>query len=145
MLNKNTIACMVLIQIRHNGKNYQVGDVVYLSENDKLFLEKAKYVRTATPIEVSQFEQKQDDENQAGADNPPKANLNSPLNESQTNSDSDTPIADTVFGNKSVLVQDYGKLTKAQLVNELIKRQIPHNPKAKNDELEALLVADDKA
>ncbi|MDO4450817.1 MAG: hypothetical protein Q4B79_07675 [Moraxella sp.] len=61
------ISCLVLAQIRHNGKNYQVGDVVCLSANDKLFLEKAKYVRAATPDEIAQYEQKQEQTRQVGA------------------------------------------------------------------------------
>lgn len=141
------ISCLVLAQIRHNGKNYQVGDVVCLSANDKLFLEKAKYVRTATPDEVAEFEQKQ-----AGADNPPNANLNSHL-QADPPTTSPMPPADLVVAPDPVPVAeeqstpdpkvDYDKLTKSELVAELTARGIAHNPKAKNDELVALLVADD--
>lgn len=143
------ISCLVLAQIRHNGKNYQVGDVVCLSANDKLFLEKAKYVRVATPDEVSEFEQKQ-----AGADNPPNANSNSHLDEqADPPTTNPMPPADLVVAPDSVPVveeqstptpkADYDKLTKSDLLSELTARGINHNPKAKNDELVALLVADD--
>lgn len=156
------ISCLVLAQIRHNGKNYQVGDVVCLSENDKLFLEKAKYVRVATPDEVAEFEQKQADANQSGADTPPNANLNSHLDNGEgINNDSEpippvneptqiepqpsegTPPADPVSVPEPVPALAYGKLTKAELIGQLTARGIAHNPKAKNDELVALLVADD--
>lgn len=161
------ISCLVLAQIRHNGKNYQVGDVVCLSANDKLFLEKAKYVRVATPDEVAEFEQKQ-----AGADNPPNANLNShldnresvgndsepspPVNEEvQTEPTQTEPIANEPQSSEAVPPAEpvsvpepvpalaYDKLTKAELIAQLTARGINHNPKAKNDELVALLVADD--
>lgn len=156
------ISCLVLAQIRHNGKNYQVGDVVCLSANDKLFLEKAKYVRVATPDEVAEFEQKQ-----AGADNPPNANLNSHLDNGESvGNDSEptlpvseptqtepianepqpseaVPPAEPVSVPEPVPALAYDKLTKAELIAQLTTRGINHNPKAKNDELVALLVADD--
>lgn len=165
MLNKSMIACVLLAQIRHNGTPYAISDVVCLSENDKLFLEKAGYVRVATADEVAEFEQKQTDANQSGADNPPNANSNShldnresvgndskpnpPVNEptqsqAEPQPSEGTPPADPVSMPDPVLpVLAYDKLTKAELVSQLTTRGIAHNPKAKNDELVALLVADD--
>lgn len=134
------ISCLVLAQIRHNGTPYAVGDMVCLSENDKLFLEKAGYVRVATPDEVAEFEQKQADANQSGADTPPNANLNSHLDEqAEPPATEPVPPSDPVPTPKA----DYDKLTKSDLLSELTTRGIAHNPKAKNDELVALLVADD--
>lgn len=160
------ISCLVLAQIRHNGKNYQVGDVVCLSANDKLFLEKAKYVRTATPDEIAQYEQKQNQTCQVGAVGT-NANSNShldngesvgndseptlPVSEpTQTEPVSNTPqpseavpLAEPVSVPEPVPALAYDKLTKAELIAQLTTRGIAHNPKAKNDELVALLVADD--
>ncbi|MDO5650548.1 MAG: hypothetical protein Q4G13_00215 [Moraxella sp.] len=170
MLNKSMIACVTLAQIRHNGTPYAISDVVCLSENDKLFLEKAGYVRVATPDEVAEFEQKQTNNNQVGENNPPNANLNSHLdNGASVGDDSEptppvsepaqtepsqaepvanepqssegTPPAEPV--SEPVPALAYDKLTKAELVAQLTARGITHNPKAKNDELVALLVAFD--
>lgn len=160
------ISCLVLAQIRHNGKNYQVGDVVCLSANDKLFLEKAKYVRVATPDEITQYEQKQEQTCQVGAVGA-NANSNSHLDNGESvGNDSEptlpvsepaqtepvanepqpseaVPPAEPVSVPEPVPALAYDKLTKAELIAQLTTRGIAHNPKAKNDELVALLVADD--
>ncbi len=154
------ISCLVLAQIRHNGKNYQVGDVVCLSANDKLFLEKAKYVRVATPDEIAQYEQKQGQACQVGAVGT-NANSNSHLDngESFGNNSEPSPVVNEPpqaepIANEPQPSEDtppaepvpalaYDKLTKSELVAELTARGIAHNPKTKNDELIALLVADD--
>lgn len=160
------ISCLVLAQIRHNGKNYQVGDVVCLSANDKLFLEKAKYVRVATPDEIAQYEQKQEQTCQVDAVGA-NANSNSHLdNGKSVGNDSEpsppvneevqtepvanepqpseaVPPAEPVSVPEPVPALAYDKLTKAELIAQLTARGINHNPKAKNDELVALLVADD--
>ena len=63
MQNRNisiaTVACIVLSAIRHNGTNYKQGDLVTLGSNDKFFLEKAGYVRTATDAEIAQAKAQQ--------------------------------------------------------------------------------------
>ena len=52
-------------------------------------------------------------------------------------------VSDTAAMVTSTPNANYGKLTKAELNKELDKRGIAHDPKASNEALEALLVADD--
>lgn len=151
------ISCLVLAQIRHNGKNYQVGDVVCLSANDKLFLEKAKYVRVATPDEIAQYEQKQNQTCQVGAmganansnshldngagmgdDSEPSPPVSEPAqteppaepvaNEPQPSEA--VPPAEPVSVPEPVPALVYDKLTKAELIAQLTTRGIAHNPNA---------------
>lgn len=154
MMNKLTlIACICLAQIRHNGKPYGVGDMVELSEHDKFFLQKSGFVKVATTDEIAKFASqtnansnshldKADEADENGDD---KSELNSPL--SAPPSDSNTPPTPSkplpVPASSVTPSREYGKLTKAELITQLSARGITHSPKAKNDELVALLVADD--
>lgn len=162
MNNLDMLMCLALMPIRHNGKNYPKGAVIEMPSADSFFLKKVGYVRQATPDEITAYQQTKqaqplnshlppthqanddgfDDKNDKkspvadkGLDSEPddKSELNSPL------------VETTPDKTAEVTVVDYGKLTKAELIAELSKRQIEHNPKAKNDELEALLVSDDRS
>ncbi len=158
MNNLAVFMCLALIPIRHNGKNYPKGAVIEMPTADSFFLKKAGYVRQATPDEIAAYQQAAQTQPSNPPLNPPNANSNSHLppthqvgddnldDNSDDKSELNSPLTQTTPDKTAeVTVADYGKLTKAELIAELSKRQIEHNPKAKNDELEALLVADDHA
>lgn len=123
-------------------------------------------MRVATPDEIAQYEQKQEQTCQVGAVGA-NANSNSHLDNGESvGNDSEptlpvsepaqtepvanepqpskaVPPAEPVSVPEPVPALAYDKLTKAELIAQLTTRGIAHNPKAKNDELVALLVADD--
>ena len=155
------ISCLTLMPVRHNGKAYGVGELVQLSHNDKFYLQKAGYLKEATPDEIANYERKM----MQAQEVTPNANSNSHLDK-QVNDSTDTksdknslldgdvkpvndeltdelakPNHETNQANQQKV--DYDKLTKAELIAELTTRGITHNPKAKNSELVGLLLADD--
>ena len=159
MQNRNisiaTVACIALSSIRHDGKDYHQGELITLNSNDKLFLEKAGYVRTATDNEIAQAKAQQADlaENMVApvAENLP---TDKPQLADQTVTHPEQPTEQS-FTPATLEAQpvdlpvatvvDYSKLTKAELNAELDKRGITHDAAAKNADLEALLTADDMA
>lgn len=159
MQNRNisiaTVACIALSAIRHDGKDYHQGELITLNSNDKLFLEKAGYVRTATDNEIAQAKAQQADlaENMVApvAENLP---TDKPQLADQTVTHPEQPTEQS-FTPATLEAQpvdlpvatvvDYSKLTKAELNAELDKRGITHDAAAKNADLEALLTADDMA
>lgn len=150
-----TVACIALSAIRHDGKDYHQGELITLNSNDKLFLEKAGYVRTATDNEIAQAKAQQADlaENMVApvAENLP---TDKPQLADQTVTHPEQPTEQS-FTPATLEAQpvdlpvatvvDYSKLTKAELNAELDKRGITHDAAAKNADLEALLTADDMA
>lgn len=150
-----TVACIALSAIRHDGKDYHQGELITLNSNDKLFLEKAGYVRTATDNEIAQAKAQQSDlaENMVApvAENLP---TDKPQLADQTVTHPEQPTEQS-FTPATLEAQpvdlpvatvvDYSKLTKAELNAELDKRGITHDAAAKNADLEALLTADDMA
>lgn len=150
-----TVACIALSAIRHDGKDYHQGELITLNSNDKLFLEKAGYVRTATDNEIDQAKAQQSDlaENMVApvAENLP---TDKPQLADQTVTHPEQPTEQS-FTPATLEAQpvdlpvatvvDYSKLTKAELNAELDKRGITHDAAAKNADLEALLTADDMA
>ena len=159
MQNRNisiaTVACIALSAIRHDGKDYHQGELITLNSNNKLFLEKAGYVRTATDNEIAQAKAQQADlaENMVApvAENLP---TDKPQLADQTVTHPEQPTEQS-FTPATLEAQpvdlpvakpmDYSKLTKAELNAELDKRGITHDAAAKNADLEALLTADDMA
>lgn len=159
MQNRNisiaTVACIALSAIRHDGKDYHQGELITLNSNDKLFLEKAGYVRTATDNEIAQAKAQQSDlaENMVApvAENLP---TDKPQLADQTVTHPEQPTEQS-FTPATLEAQpvdlpvatvvDYSKLTKAELNAELDKRGITHDAAAKNADLEALLTANDMA
>lgn len=150
-----TVVCIALSAIRHDGKDYRQGELITLNSNDKLFLEKAGYVRTATDNEIAQAKAQQSDlaENMVApvAENLP---TDKPQLADQTVTHPEQPTEQS-FTPATLEAQpvdlpvatvvDYSKLTKAELNAELDKRGITHDAAAKNADLEALLTADDMA
>lgn len=163
MQNRNisiaTVACIALSAIRHDGKDYHQGELITLNSNDKLFLEKAGYVRTATDNEIAQAKAQQADlaENMVApvaenlpTDKPQLADQTVTHPEQPTEQPAEqSPKPATLEAEPVDLpvatVVDYSKLTKAELNAELDKRGITHDAAAKNADLEALLTADDMA
>lgn len=159
MQNRNisiaTVACIALSAIRHDGKDYHQGELITLNSNNKLFLEKAGYVRTATDNEIAQAKAQQADlaENMVApvAENLP---TDKPQLADQTVTHPEQPTEQS-FTPATLEAQpvdlpvakpmDYSKLTKAELNAELDKRGIAHDAAAKNADLEALLTANDMA
>ena len=165
MQNRNisiaTIACIALSAIRHDGKDYHQGELITLNSNNKLFLEKAGYVRTATDNEIAQAKAQQADlakaENTVApvaedlpTDKPQLADQTVTHPEQPTEQPAEqSPKPATLEAEPVDLPvakpMDYSKLTKAELNAELDKRGIAHDAAAKNADLEALLTANDMA
>ncbi|MFB2538815.1 hypothetical protein [Acinetobacter sp. c3-l95] len=154
MLNQhNTLICLALMAISHNGVLYNKDQIIALNENDKLFLEKAGYVREATAEEIALANAQQ---NQQSAEQNPSLPTVAPEDAVTTVSAStetatepapavqdvtDSQATDDV--NTDEQGKKYSKLNKAQLVEELTTRAIEHDATAKNADLIDLLVTDD--
>lgn len=95
--------------IKHDGTQYQVGDVIQLSDHDAHFLLLAGYVVEADEKLVTV----------------------------------ETSLPQPAIEPESEKARQYDGWLKADLSAELTKRGIEHDPKAKNDELEQLLLDDD--
>lgn len=175
MLNRNisiaTVVCVALATIRHNGTDYKEGDLVTLNSNDKFFLEKAGYVRTATDHEIATAKAQQAELEKANTvtapvaeqlptDKPQLADQTVTHPEQSAPATVETPApAETaapvtepqatpvtpVAPVETAVTIDYNKLKKAELNAELDKRGIAHDSDATNAELAALLVANDQA
>lgn len=164
MLNRNisiaTVACIALSAIRHDGKDYQQGELIALNSNDKLFLEKAGYVRTATDNEIAQANAQADlakAENTATSmveelptNKPQLADQTVTHPEQPTEQPVEQPTEPATLEAQPVdlpvaTAADYSKLKKAELNAELDKRGIAHDSDLTNAQLAALLVANDKA
>lgn len=164
MLNRNisiaTVACIALSAIRHDGKDYQQGELIALNSNDKLFLEKAGYVRTATDNEIAQANAQADLAKAENTATPMVEELptNKPQLVDQTVTHPEQPTEQPVEQATEpatleaqpvdlpvATAVDYSKLKKAELNAELDKRGIAHDSDLTNAQLAALLVANDKA
>lgn len=156
-----TVACIALSAIRHDGKDYNQGELITLNNNDKLFLEKAGYVRTATDNEIAQANAHQADLAKAKntlapvaeelpTDKPQLADQTVTHPEQPTEQPVEQPTEPATLEAQPVELPvaptvDYNKLKKAELNAELDKRGITRESDLTNTQLVALLVADDKA
>ncbi len=162
---KNYVA---LQKINHSGVVVAIGEVLALSDNDAQFLLTAGYVREAIagdgepkPVPEVQVgnhadvgdgslvealqEQLAEKENKvngllASVEYQEKI-LDNFRQRSQARLDFINQLISERNATNALL---YTKMTKDELNAELDKRKIEHDAKAKNDELEALLVANDK-
>ncbi len=161
---------VALQPLNHNALPYAIDELLELSDSDAQFLLSAGYVRLANDAESQLF--KPDPillpsnkvvsvggDDGTGTDSLIKS-LQSQLAESKAKVEEleiqenylqelvgakDERIAQLsqqLSDTKQLL---YSKLSKAELNAELDKRGIEHDASAKNDELEALLIADDKS
>ena len=148
-LNRIVVAMMA---ISHNRVDYPAGAVFEAPEKDSVFLEMAKYVREPTADELKAYEARQtlatvtatepDDINHVGLQPQPPS-------DSEPNTSGGLQghvIIDELNANDPELVaaaNPYDGWLKKDLSAELTTRAIEHDATARNDDLEALLIADD--
>lgn len=154
-LNAIVVAMMA---ISHNRVDYPAGAVFEAPQKDIVFLKMAKYVREPTVDELKAYEERQTlatvtatepaANNHAGleakpsSDNEDAADVNAEGWDGKT---ANAPQPETVEPEVVEPVNVYDGWLKKDLNAELDKRGIEHDATARNDELEALLVADDAA
>ncbi|WP_019672305.1 hypothetical protein [Psychrobacter lutiphocae] len=171
-----------LYTIRHNGIDYEAGDLFEVPKTQAVFLRMAKCVREPTASEIEDWQAQKQAEQQAATLYINEEELPTPqhavatdstetadavTDDNQTATDmaadvvvddayADTDHADVVIGEavslpeSDVAEEEISKSTnpydgwlKKDLNAELDKRGIDHDDKARNDELEQLLIDDD--
>ncbi len=162
---------VALQPLNHNALPYAIDELLELNDSDAQFLLSAGYVRLANDAESQGFVAKPTmppippnkvvlvGGDWAGTDSLVKS-LQSQLTESKAKVEEleiqenylqelvgakDERIAQLSQQLSDIKQLLYSKLSKAELNAELDKRGIEHDAGAKNDELEALLIADDKS
>ncbi len=130
MKQTQKLTCLVtaLMAISHDRIDYPAGSIFDAPEEDVVFLKLAKCVRVPTDDELKAYEERQT-----------LAQVEAP-----TSKQPDVPQAPIDTEPETVeIVNPYHGWLKSDLNNELDKRGIERNV-TRNDELAALLMADDK-
>lgn len=154
-LNAIVVAMMT---ISHNRVDYPAGAVFEAPEKDVIFLKLAKYVREPTADELKAYEERHtlatvtttepDVNDHAGLEAKPSSDNEDAAEALQPEPktiDIEPEGVEPETTEPEAIINSYDGWLKKDLNAELDKRGIEHDATARNDELEALLVADDAA
>ena len=173
-MSKTYLASVIfaaLYPISHNNTMYQAGELLEVTADDAVFLRLSKCVREPTSDELKSYQALQNPEPIApvndgiGSDNElpqrttatdepveviePETVAPAPVEVVEATQPEPVEVVEAVHPKPETVepetVNPYGGWLKKDLSAELTTRAIEHDTAARNDELEALLMADDQA